>query len=159
MQQAEPYEPPRLSPGTPRIDQSDARPRVLLVDDQVGIRRAVEELLAGEGMTVVGTLPDGREVEQVVRRERPDVVVTDLRMPGGPDGIQVARRVRRVDPAVGVVLFTGAITPGTSLHDAAMDAGVCTVVGKGDPPAQLSLAVLHAAAGCRRKRGRSVSDH
>lgn len=68
-------------------------PRILLVEDDASLRRAVGSSLSSEGY-VVETLEDGRGFDEVLRRFRPDLVILDVRLPQGPDGFALARRVR-----------------------------------------------------------------
>jgi two-component system, OmpR family, alkaline phosphatase synthesis response regulator PhoP len=70
--------------------------RILVVDDDQEIVRLLKSYLSQEGLTVFTAL-DGAEALHVVRRERPDLVVLDLMLPG-PDGWEVTRRMR-VDDA------------------------------------------------------------
>lgn len=67
--------------------------RVLLVDDQVLVRAGLRALVDAEpGMTVVGEAGDGDAAVDVARRERPDVVLMDIRMPG-TDGLAATQRI------------------------------------------------------------------
>lgn len=80
------------------IDPATAAPttapiRVVLADDQVLVRAGLRALVDAEpGMTVVGEAGDGDAAVQVVTRERPDVVLMDIRMPG-TDGLAATRRI------------------------------------------------------------------
>ncbi len=76
--------------------------RILLVDDEVAIQRAVAPLLRSRGyeVDVVGT---GREAVDIVAERNPDLVVLDLGLPD-LEGIEVCRRIRRVSKAPIVVL-------------------------------------------------------
>jgi len=72
---------------------------ILVVDDDPGIRDVVSEFLSRHG-SAVGTAADGREMERVLSRRRPDLVVLDLMLPG-EDGLSICRRLARPDgPAV-----------------------------------------------------------
>lgn len=67
-------------------------PTVLLADDEPLVRAGLRALLEQQGLTVVGEAADGAEVLPAVRRDRPDVVLMDVRMPG-TDGIEATRRL------------------------------------------------------------------
>jgi len=86
--------------------------RVLLADDEHLIRTALAQLLDLEDdLQVVGQAATGDEALAVAAKERPDVAVLDLQMPG-PDGIAVAERLATTLPGCGVVIVTGHGRPG-----------------------------------------------
>ena len=80
--------------------------RVLVADDQRAVRDGLT-LLVGllEGIEVDGSASDGAEAVEVARRERPDVVLMDLRMPN-LDGVAATRRVRDELPGTEVLILT-----------------------------------------------------
>ena len=77
---------------------------ILLVDDETGILETLEILLKGEGYEVI-TAAGGSAGVEAVEEERPDIVVTDIRMPG-TSGMDVLSRAREVDPEMAVILMT-----------------------------------------------------
>ena len=84
---------------------------VLVVDDEPALRAVVREILQDEGYAVVEA-PDGRSMLELVARERPDLVLMDVMMPGG-DGLEAYRMLRaREDlPEIPVVMMSAAIPP------------------------------------------------
>ncbi len=81
------------------------RARLLLVDDDAEVRRALGRLLRGQGY-YVDSAAGGSEAVDYVDQNSYDVVVSDIRMPG-MDGIQLLREIRKHDLHVPVVLLTG----------------------------------------------------
>jgi PAS domain S-box-containing protein len=81
--------------------------RVLVVEDDPGVRGLVQRVLRGAGYAV--TVADsGREALRLATEAAaPHLLVTDMAMPGGMDGPEVARRLLERFPAMAVVLMTG----------------------------------------------------
>jgi two-component system response regulator MprA len=77
---------------------------ILVVDDDVPIRRMLDRTLSAEGYAVE-TAADGGEALAAVERSTPDLVVLDVGMPG-VDGLAVSRRLRAKGLAVPVLLLT-----------------------------------------------------
>jgi DNA-binding NarL/FixJ family response regulator len=93
----------------PRGAATPAPLRVALADDSFLIREAVNQVVQREGgVEVVATCEDGEALLEAVERERPDVVITDLRMPpsGDDEGIRIAQRLRVTHPEIGVVVLS-----------------------------------------------------
>jgi DNA-binding NarL/FixJ family response regulator len=80
--------------------------RVLLVDDHAIFRAGLRALLGTfDGLTVVGEASDGAEALQMVRTERPDLVIMDLAMPG-VDGLAATARIARLTPRPKILILT-----------------------------------------------------
>jgi two-component system, response regulator, stage 0 sporulation protein F len=85
--------------------------KILVIDDEQGIRDLLDTLLCRKGYDVV-LAESGWKGLEVFRRERPDVVVLDLKMPG-MDGLAVLQQVRSLNPKQPMIILTGAGTPET----------------------------------------------
>jgi DNA-binding NtrC family response regulator len=77
---------------------------ILIVDDDARVRRSLSEALVGESVHVA-TAAGAVEALDQLSRDRPDLILSDVRMPG-VDGIELLRRIRRVAPEVSVVMMT-----------------------------------------------------
>ncbi len=82
--------------------------RVVVADDAVLFREGIARILAEVGFEVLGQAGDAKRLVDLVRSERPDVVVTDLRMPPGfaDEGIEAAAEIRSIAPRVGLMLLS-----------------------------------------------------
>ena len=92
--------------------------RLVIADDHLLVREGVRRLLeADPEMEVAAVCGDLDSLFAAVEAERPDVVVTDIRMPPGnrDEGIQAAERLRASDPDVGVVVLSQYATPSYAL--------------------------------------------
>jgi DNA-binding NtrC family response regulator len=78
--------------------------RILLVDDETGILDSLRILFRGEGYEVLTAL-GGAEALEILSKDKPDLVVTDIRMPG-TSGLEVLARSREVDSEIPVILMT-----------------------------------------------------
>ncbi|HET8713692.1 MAG TPA: sigma-54 dependent transcriptional regulator, partial [Gemmatimonadales bacterium] len=81
-------------------------PRVLLVDDEANIRRMVGALLQSDGYETVEA-PDGNLALTRLFEDSPDVVLLDLMMPPGPDGLATLEQIRKRAPHIPVVMMSG----------------------------------------------------
>ena len=83
--------------------------RVVIADDSYLIREALELILGGlDGIVVVRAARDLESLRTAIQEERPEAVLTDIRMPptNTDEGIQVARELRQTHPEVGVVVLS-----------------------------------------------------
>jgi len=81
-------------------------PTALIVDDHPGFRAVARRLLESAGFGIVMDAPDGETAIEMVRRERPALVLLDVGLPG-MDGIQVAEFLAREPDSPTVVLISG----------------------------------------------------
>lgn len=92
-----------------RWETADGAPlRVALADDSALVREGIGRLLEAAGVDVVSRAHDGETLLEDVRRLRPDVVVTDLRMPSGNvlGGLIAAEAIRRENARTGIILLS-----------------------------------------------------
>ena len=101
-----------MASGTPVAAEEDHGPStisVALADDSYLVREALEHVLAAaDGVEVVASCGDRDSLLRAIDAERPDVVVTDIRMPpsDSDEGLQVAAALRATHPEVGVVVLS-----------------------------------------------------
>jgi DNA-binding NarL/FixJ family response regulator len=97
----------------------------VITDDNSNFRRALADVLeASSRFNVVGETGTGEEAVELVGRLRPGVVVMDLNMPGGIDGIEATRQIRHNWPGAMVVLVSTLLP-----SDVPSDVGTCGAVG------------------------------
>ncbi|MFC8343783.1 response regulator [Streptomyces sp. NPDC057280] len=119
--------------------------RLLLVDDDPLVRAGLSLMIGGaDGIEIVGEAADGSDVEALVDRSRPDVVLMDIRMPS-MDGLTATERLRGRPDAPQVVLLTTFHADDQVLR--ALRAGAAGFVLKDTPPAEIVEAVRRVAAG------------
>src|SRR3972149_4329361 len=96
----------------------DSRKRVLVVDDEPGVRESIRILLSSD--YDVATVPSGDAALDAIQREPPQLVLLDIVMPG-IDGMELLERVRVSDPGLPIVILTATKTVKTAV--AAMKLG------------------------------------
>jgi DNA-binding NarL/FixJ family response regulator len=79
--------------------------RVAISDDHPVVRQGLRSFLEAQGFEVVGEAADGDEAVRLVERTQPDVLLTDVVMPG-VDGIEAIRRLRAAGSTVGILVLT-----------------------------------------------------
>ena len=122
--------------------------RVLLAEDQAMVRGALSALLNLESdIEVLGSVPDGESAWREVQRLKPDVLVTDIEMPG-LTGLELAQRLHRHDELpVKVIIVTTFARPGFLRR--ALDAGVSGYLLKDAPAERLAEALRTVHRGGR----------
>jgi len=119
--------------------------RVLLVDDHPVVRTGLRGMLAAEpDIEVAGEAGSGPEAVAIVRAGEYDVILMDLRMPGG-DGVAATEKILAQDPAARVLVLTTYETDADILR--AVEAGATGYLLKDATPAQLANAIRAAARG------------
>ena len=121
--------------------------RVLLAEDQAMVRGALSALLSLEtDIEVLGSAADGEAAWRELQRCKPDVLVTDIEMPG-LTGLELAQRVQRHELPIRVVILTTFARPGFLRR--ALDAGVAGYLLKDAPAEQLADAIRKVQRGAR----------
>lgn len=119
--------------------------RVVIVEDykltRIGLRSTLNEF---ENVTVIGEAEDAVSGLEIIQREKPDVVLMDLGLPG-MNGLEATMKVKEVSPDTNVVILTS--------HErgeevvAALGAGACSYCLKDIDPNVLSQVITSAAKG------------
>ena len=85
------------------------KPLIWVIDDDLELRNLLEEFLEKSGFEVK-TFPDGRDLERQLTRQRPDLLVLDLMMPG-IDGLEICRRLRATIDEIPIIMLTAKSDP------------------------------------------------
>ncbi|MET9427431.1 MULTISPECIES: response regulator transcription factor [unclassified Streptomyces] len=129
--------------------------RILLCDDHAVVRAGLRALLASApGIEVVGEAGSGEEAVAMAAKLAPDVVLMDLQLGPGIDGVEATRRI--ASPEVRVLVLTTYDTDADVTR--AVDAGATGYLLKAERPEEL-FAAIHAAAEGRRALSRAVPQH
>ena len=115
---------------------------VLVVDDEKTVCNSCKKILTREGYNVDVAL-SAEEALNKVKRNRFDAVIADWKMPK-IDGIEVARRIKKGNPNIAVIMITGYPSVESSIN--AMRSGVSDYVPKPFTPEELSDAMVRALA-------------
>jgi CheY-like chemotaxis protein len=124
--------------------------RIVVADDDADILRLVAFVLRRGGHTVLEA-PSGEEALALIRRERPDLAVLDLRMPV-LDGLQVVRALAQDDTVEPLPLIMLSASAQQAEVEAGLSAGVAAYVAKPFTPQQLARVVAEVLA----EHGRSA---
>lgn len=119
--------------------------RVAIVDDHHAVRLGLYTALRSEpGLIPVGTAADSAELDPLLYRTAPDVILLDYYL-DGEDGLTLCRQIKTTVPAPAIVLYSAYADP--SMLVPAIVAGADGVVHKGVPALQLFEAIRHVARG------------
>jgi len=118
-------------------------PTIVIADDHQVMRLGVRMALMRGGFHVVGEAADSDGTVSAVLRERPDVCLLDVRMPGG--GIETARQLAEVAPSTSVVMLT--VSTDTEDVVASLRAGAVGYLPKDTSPDRLPAALCGVLKG------------
>ena len=91
--------------------------RVIVADDDVLLREGLASLLAGAGYEIVGKAGDATTLDRLVRKQSPDLVVIDIRMPptNTTEGLEAAGTIRAEFPEIGILLLSAHVEVETAM--------------------------------------------
>ncbi|WP_067168769.1 response regulator [Microtetraspora niveoalba] len=120
--------------------------RLFLVDDHPVVRAGLVALLGGEDdMEIVGEAAGGSEALREIAARKPDVVLMDLQLGDGIDGVEVTRRILELPSPPRVLVLTTYETDADIMR--AVDAGATGYLLKACPPEELFQGIRAAAEG------------
>ena len=146
-----------MTPQPSRVPPTIAEPNVqiVIIDDNAGSLELLSAALACEGLRIT-TAQDPEEGLETVFREHPDIVLTDLVMPG-TSGMEVLERVVEFDPAIDVILMTAHYTTESAVE--AIKKGASDYLNKPLSIAALRERISKLIQGTRqRRRAMAVGD-
>jgi DNA-binding NarL/FixJ family response regulator len=83
------------------------KPGVLIYEDNSQLRGSIEKLITfSKDFLLLGSFSNVTDVERQVKQLRPDVILMDIEMPGGINGIEAVRRIRGFNAAVQIIMLT-----------------------------------------------------
>jgi DNA-binding NtrC family response regulator len=128
---------------------------ILVIDDDLGVRETVAQLLMDLGHKVL-TAADGRDGVSLFRRDSVDLVITDIIMPN-KEGIETIMEIRRIDPGMVIIAMSGGGRLGSvDFLQIALSLGANDIVLKPFEPSALVEAVARALAARKRPPSESA---
>jgi signal transduction histidine kinase len=101
--------------------------RILVVDDEHGLRRLIRYFLEESGFEIVGEAENGQQAVEMALECKPDVVIMDLNMPI-MNGIDATRIITQKAPSIRIIIITAFATPSTV--EISIKAGACAFMAK-----------------------------
>ncbi len=118
--------------------------RLLVCDDHEVIRTGLASLLAGTDIQIVGEAATGKDALRLAQKDKPDVILLDIRMPDG-DGLATLEKLRAKVPESKVVMLSTYDNPTYIARAVAL--GACDYVLKGSTREDMIATITAAAAG------------
>ena len=85
--------------------------QIMLVEDDEFTRSTVKSALVGQGLNIVFDTAFVKDGIEFAKKNRPDVAVLDYNLGKGPNGIDLANQLRKIQPEIGIVLLTAFLNP------------------------------------------------
>lgn len=121
--------------------------RVLVVDDHELVRSGITRMLADNpDIDVIGQAPSGEDAIEFVRKDHPDIVLMDIRMPG-IGGLEATRRILRIDDTIRVIVVTACADDPYPAR--VMQSGASAYITKGADIREMVRAIRMAHSGQR----------
>lgn len=86
------------------MNRESSKIKILIVDDEIEIRNVLGRFLSKQGY-LISSAADGEEAIAKLKSEHPRIILLDIRMPK-KDGIAVLKEIKKIDPAVGIIMTT-----------------------------------------------------
>ncbi len=122
--------------------------KILVVDDEKDFVETLVTRLKGRDLDAIGAT-SGEEAIEILKRDPVDVVILDIRMPGGMDGISTLKEMKRLQPRTEVILLTGHATVECSIQG--LEQGAFDFLAK---PVQMEELIVKIAQALERKDAR-----
>ena len=85
--------------------------KIMLVEDDEFTRSTIKTALQGQGLEIVYDTALVKDGIEFAKKNRPDVAVLDYNLGKGPNGIDLANQLRKMQPSIGIVLLTAFLNP------------------------------------------------
>lgn len=125
--------------------------KVFIVEDEIVVREGIKNNIrwADEGFTVVGDESDGELAYPLILKERPDILITDIKMPF-MDGLELSRLVKKEFPNIKIIIISG--YSDFSYAQKAIDIGISEYILKPVTSSKVIDAVKNAAQAIEKQR-------
>ena len=121
--------------------------RVLVVDDHELVRSGITRMLAdNHDIEAIGQASSGEDAIEFVRKDRPDIVLMDIRMPG-IGGLEATRRILRIDDSIRIIVVTACADDPYPAR--VMQSGATAYITKGADIQEMVRAIRKAHSGQR----------
>ena len=118
--------------------------RILICDDHEVIRTGLASLLAGTDIQIIAEAANGKDALRIAQKEKPDIVLLDIRMPDG-DGLSTLEKLHAKVPESKVVMLSTYDNPTYVARAVAL--GAVDYILKGAPREDIITTITAAAAG------------